>query len=173
MKHSKLYIMFLLLISSVYAQDTNKIIIDEKSEKPMLIGYTTREAFKDTSFSWWFDSEYEMYEPDSVIAPQLKEKMDNVSIKIAMGTWCSDSRREIPRFLKITDAIGYPSDKITFISVNREKFAEIKKVTGEPEEFKVDLVPTIFFYRNNEEIGRIEEMPAETLEQDMLKIISK
>jgi hypothetical protein len=171
MRLSKLLGVFLFFVTAAAAQDVNKIIIDEESEKPMLIGYTTREAFKDTNFAWWFDSEYEMYEPDPASLPELKEKMNGITVTIAMGSWCSDSRREVPRFLKITDAISYSSDKITFINVNREKTAEIKKVTGEAEQFTIDFVPTIFFYRDNKEIGRIEEMPRGTLESDMLQII--
>ncbi len=30
----------------------------------MLIGYCTREAFDDTSFSEWWNEEYDMYEVD-------------------------------------------------------------------------------------------------------------
>ena len=52
------------LTSIILAQDYNTIIMDDESEKPMLIGYCTREAFNDTSFSEWWNSEYEMYEVD-------------------------------------------------------------------------------------------------------------
>ena len=71
MKH--LIFLFLLTIFSVitFAQDYNTIIIDEESEKPMLIGYCTREAFDDTSFSGWWNEEYEMYQVDVETADQL------------------------------------------------------------------------------------------------------
>ncbi len=61
---------FLLSAINLFAQteadtlNVNKKIIDENSGKPMLIGYTTREAFTDTSFSWWYNSEYKNYDVD-------------------------------------------------------------------------------------------------------------
>jgi hypothetical protein len=38
---------------------------------------------------------------------------------------------------------------------------------------KVSLVPTFIVYRNNQEIGRIIETPNQSLEKDLLKILSK
>jgi thiol-disulfide isomerase/thioredoxin len=175
MKNLKLFSFLLTLIfilPPVYGQDINKTIVDAKTEELILTGYTTREAFKDTSFSWWFNSEYEIYSPDSAAVPLLKEKLKNIDITIVMGTWCSDSRREVPRFFKIMDAAGFPADKITIINVDQDKTAELKKEgSSTPEEFKVKLVPVFIFYINGEEKGKITEMPEETLEKDMLKIM--
>ncbi len=67
----------------------------------MLIGYCTREAFNDTSFSEWWNEEYDMYEVDVETAEEIKDNLEDVEIKLVMGTWCSDSRREVPRFYKI------------------------------------------------------------------------
>ena len=170
MKIFKLIFLFLLvlLISQTFAQEKNKTIIDEKTEKPMLIGYTTREAFSDSNFAWWFNSEYEMYEVDSVVVDKLKGKLDDVDITIIMGSWCSDSRREVPDFFKILDELNYPSEKITMLSVDRDKKSDEGNIDG----LAIELVPTIIFYKNDSELGRIEEMPEETLEKDMLKILS-
>ena len=174
MKLFSFYIILTFIIPAVFAQDVNKTIMDEKSEEIMLVGYTTREAFKDTNFSWWFNSEYEMYEPDSAAIPLLKEKLSDVSVTIVMGTWCSDSRREVPRFFKIMDSVGYPADKITIVNVSRNKTAELKREGSDtPEEFKVELVPVFIFYRSRVEIGRITEMPKETIEKDILGITDK
>ena len=97
----KYFSLFLVLISfSVYGQDVNKIVTDSSSGKPMLIGECTRDAFKDSSFSWWFDSGYNMYQPDSVTVNRIKQNLNDVNIKIVMGTWCSDSREQVPAFLK-------------------------------------------------------------------------
>jgi len=158
----------LLFISFMHAQEFNKTIIDDKTEKPMLIGYTTREAFSDSNFAWWFDSEYEMYEFDSAAVDKLKELMNDVEITIVMGTWCSDSREHVPAFFKILDEINFPEDKITMISVDREKESEDTNV----DELGVELVPSFIFFKDDSEIGRIEEMPDETLEEDMLEILS-
>ena len=134
----------------------------------MLIGYTTLEAFNDTSFNWWWNSEYKMYDVDSTDVEELKAKLENVDIKIVMGTWCSDSRTEVPHFYKILDSINYPKDKVTLINVNRDKLG----LENEVEELNINFVPTFIFYKAGEELGRIVEMPYETLEKDMLEILS-
>ncbi len=61
MKHL-IILLFITIFSLInFAQDFNTIIIDDESDKPMLIGYCTREAFDDTSFSDWWNEEYNMY----------------------------------------------------------------------------------------------------------------
>lgn len=167
MKQLIFLILMIVFPSIISAQDYNTVVTDEQSEKPMLIGYCTREAFNDTSFSGWWNEEYEMYEVDDSIAEEIETDFNDVNIKVVMGTWCSDSRREVPRFYKVLDKIEYPSEKVSLINVNREKVGLANEVDG----LEIHFVPTIIFYRNDEEIGRIVEMPYETLDKDMLKII--
>ena len=162
-----LIMLSILFCTSILAQEYNTVIIDEKTEKPMLIGFTTLEAFKDTSFSWWWNSAYNMYEVDSMVTEELKENINDVKIKIVMGTWCSDSRSEVPHFYKILDEINFPKEKVTLINVNRDK----QGLENEVEGLDINFVPTIIFIRAGKELGRIVEMPYETLEQDMLEII--
>ena len=167
---SKLFLIItgLLFCANLYAQEFNTVTTDEKTDKPILIGYTTLEAFNDTSFNWWWNSAYNMYDVDSVDVKELKIKLEDVDIKIVMGTWCSDSRREVPHFYKILDEINYPEEKITLININRDKQGLENEVDG----LDINFVPTIIFYKAGEEIGRIIEMPYETLEKDMLEIVS-
>ncbi len=143
--------------------------MDEESEKPMLIGYCTREAFNDTSFSEWWNEEYNMYEVDVNTVNEIKKSFEDVKIKLVAGTWCSDSRREVPRFYKILDEIGYPSDDVSLIYVNRDKVGLANEVDG----LEIHFVPTIIFYGNGKELGRIVEMPYESLEKDMLEMVKK
>ncbi len=157
-----------LFCTSILAQEYNTVTIDEKTGKPMLIGYTTLEAFNDTSFSGWWNSTFNKYEVDSTAVEKLKVKLEDVDIKIVMGTWCHDSKREVPRFFKILDEISYPTEKVTLITVNRDK----QGLENEVEGLDIKLVPTFIFYKNEKELDRIVEVPYESLEQDMLEIIS-
>ena len=146
----------------------NKIIGDSYSGMPMLIGQCNREAFKDTSFNWWWMSEYNFYNIDSASLKEIKNNLKGVDIKIVMGTWCSDSRREVPRFFKILDSVNYPSDKVKIICVDEDK-----KTNGdELNNLKIELVPTIIFSKDGNELGRIIESPHDTLEKDMIKILT-
>jgi thiol-disulfide isomerase/thioredoxin len=160
---------FLLFVFSliITAQQKNCLVIDEKSGKPMLIGMCDREAFADTNFAWWFDSEYDNYETSKEEVELLSGKLDSVKIKIIMGTWCSDSRREVPRFFKILDELRFDFAKLEMVCVNREK----KALDYEIAPLDIKLVPTFIFYRNGKEIGRIIEVPETSLEADLIKIL--
>lgn len=162
-------ILILLFVSGISeAQQFNNTTIDTVKNKKMLIGYCTREAFQDTAFKDWFDESYNSYQPDFEILDKLEGKLDDISITIVMGTWCSDSREQVPSFYKILDEINYPSEKVKLICVDRKK----KGLSNEADDLNIELVPTIIFYRNGEEIGRIIETPQESLEKDLLGIVS-
>jgi hypothetical protein len=164
----KIIVFFLIIVSfSIYAQDKNKLVVDEKSGKQMLIGICDRAAFADTNFSWWFDSEYKNYEVDSLLIMKVKNKLNDADITIIMGSWCSDSRREIPRLLKILDKVKYNQQKLKLICVDRKK----EWPEGDIKELDIKLVPTIIFFEMGVEKGRIIESPKETLEKDILKIL--
>ena len=146
----------------------NKIVKDSYSGILMLIGECNREAFKDTSFNWWWMSEYNFYDVDSASLKEVKNDLKNINIKIVMGTWGSDSRREVPRFFKILDKVNYPSDKVEIICVDEDK-----KTSGdELNNLQIELIPTFIFYKDGNELGRIVESPHDTLEKDMIKILT-
>ena len=93
--------------------------------------------------------------------------IEGLTIKVVMGTWCPDSRREVPRFMKILDAWKFPSGMVTFIGVDNGKLSPI----GEYEKLDIQRVPTFIIYKNNIEAGRIIENPVTSLEQDMVNIL--
>ncbi len=162
----KYLLFFFLLFGQFLFSQENKIIVDEKSGKPMLIGYCSREAFQDTSFSWWWKAEYDSYEVDTTTLKLLPDLSD-YKIMIVMGTWCSDSRREVPRFYKILDYINFPAQDIALINVNRQK-----KTLRDDELFvEVNLVPTFYIFKKGKVVGEIIESPKESLEKDLWNLL--
>ena len=85
-----------------------------------------------------------------------------------MGTWCPDSRREVPRFMRIVEEIGFPADRIVFVGVDNTKLAPV----GGYDTLNIERVPTFIFLRNKVEAGRIIETPVTSLEQDMQIILT-
>lgn len=162
-------IILLIISGTLLPQEKCKLVLDKNSGKQMLIGDITRDAFKDTSFAWWFNAGYDAYNPDKQVLDSIAQKLKDIYITIVLGTWCSDSRREVPRFFKILDSLGYSSDKLEIIAVDRNK----KDLNEEVESLSIKLVPTFIFYCEGKEIGRIEESPKETLEKDFNKIVWK
>lgn len=166
----KIILGFLLFVSFlIHAQDINKIVIDERTNKPMLIGLCDRTAFADTNFSWWFEPEYEFYEFDPAIVDTLKQIITNdISIIIVLGTWCSDSKREVPHFIRILDEVGFDFNYIEILCVNRKKTIDDFELSN----LDIELVPTFIIYKDKIEVGRIIETPATTLEQDLIAILN-
>lgn len=165
----RLFLFFLLLFASTVFSQDNKIIRDEVTNKPMLVGITSKEAYQDSSFSNWFNSEYTNYIVDVETLVKVKNNFEGKVIKIVLGTWCSDSRREVPRFVKILDFMNFPEDKLLFMNVDRDR----KGLSGETKGLNIEFVPTIIVYESGKEIGRIIESPMETLEKDLVKIVSQ
>ncbi len=125
----------------------------------------------DTSFSWWFNSEYKNYDIDvDALKPLFEDStlLNDVNITIVMGSWCSDSRREVPRFLKIIDGLKFPEENLSIYCVDRNLSTEDDEI----DDLKIKAVPTFIFYKNDTELGRIVEVPTESLEIDMVKILT-
>ncbi|HEX3072805.1 MAG TPA: thioredoxin family protein [Ignavibacteriales bacterium] len=154
--------------SFIYGQ-TEDTLKSENAAENMLIGDCVREDFQDTSFARWFDPEYSEYQVDTAAADSLSGIIDSADIVIVLGTWCSDSHREIPRFIKILDYLKYPSEKLTMKCVDRK----LKTLSSDIDIYQVEAVPSIIFYEEGKELGRIIEAPEESLEKDMIKFIVK
>ena len=151
----------------VFAQDMNQELIDEDLGKNYLIGFCDRSAFLNPNYSEWFTEEYDNYALDFDAIESFRDAMEDVHVTIVIATWCSDSRREVPRFYRILDELFYPEDKVTLISVNMEKMG----LKDEVDDLNILSVPTFIFYRNSEEIGRIIESPDDSLESDLRGIV--
>lgn len=134
----------------------------------MLVGKATREGLQLEPFQSWFKPGYENYQVDSETVEKLKPLLSEVSITAFMGTWCEDSQREMPHFYKILDEAGFDESKLTLITVTEEKTTP----QGFEKEKNIINVPTFIFYKHEKELGRIVEYPIETLEKDMLAILS-
>lgn len=164
----KTILFFLFAVSLIYSQQ-NKLVTDERSGKPMLIGICDRTALQDSNFAWWYESEYNNYEFNSSAIDSIKSKLDEISILIVIGSWCSDSRREVPRFFRILDELKFDFEKVTLNFVDRKK----ESPEGNLPELEIKFVPTFIIYKNEKEIGRIIETPQITLETDFKNILYK
>jgi thiol-disulfide isomerase/thioredoxin len=133
-----------------------------------LLGYFNPGQLSSKPYSYWYVKGFDEYQIDSDALNKLSDiNKDGLSIKIVMGTWCSDSRREVPRFMRIIDTWNFPTTMITFIGVDNEKQSPV----GEYLNLDIQRVPTFIIFRNNIEVGRIIENPVTSLEQDLVNIL--
>lgn len=160
----------LLFAVSVNAQKMNKTIEDPLKNRTVLIDPCTRAAivnFPEMKVS--YDVEYPAYTPDSNAVSSMKRLMADKKITIVLGTWCGDSKLQVPRFLKLLDALAVPEKDVTFICVDGHK----KTDDGSIDRLRIERVPTFIFYEKKKELGRITESPVISLEQDMLLTLVK
>lgn len=137
-------------------------------ESVMILGKANRTGLQHEAFKDWFGPGYESYTPDSDIVEKLKPLLKDIQITVFMGTWCEDSHREVPYLYKVLDETGYDESQLTVIAVSEEKTTP----QGFEEGKNITYVPTIIFYKNEVEMGRVVEFTIQTLEQDMLAILS-
>lgn len=164
MKKIITFFAFILLVAVAQAQST---------EKP-LVGICSVTQFTAEPYAAWYKTGYENYQPSVAVLDQLKKiKAEKATIKIVFGTWCGDSKRELPRMLKTLHAAGFTDKNIEMIGVYREPEVYKQSPNGEEKALNVYRVPTFIVYEKGKEIGRINEFPVESLERDLLKIVSR
>ncbi|MBP2834057.1 thioredoxin family protein [Aquimarina sp. U1-2] len=134
----------------------------------ILIGKQDRKALEQEPFGHWFHENYKNYTIDTATVSKIAPHLSTISIKAFMGTWCSDSKRETPTFYKLLDAADFDYDNLELITVSREKDTP----NGLEEGLNILRVPTFIFHKDGKEIGRYVEFARETLEKDILAIVS-
>ena len=131
------------------------------------LGWLERSVF-DKPEHHEFKVRYDSVSVDQNLAGLISETNLDVQFVVFLGTWCSDSRREVPHFLKIADRCGIPSSRIRLYGVDRSK----KSKDGLTDQFHIERVPTFIFLKDEKEIGRITERPVGSLEANILSILT-
>jgi thiol-disulfide isomerase/thioredoxin len=143
---------------------------DFSSQATWLLGYFNPVQLTREPYSKWYIKGYDDYQFNTdAINELLQIKKDELSIKVVMGTWCPDSRREVPRFMRVLDIWQFPVANVTFIGVDDAKLSPV----GEYEQLNIQRVPTFIILKNNIEAGRIIENPSTSLEKDMVNILER
>jgi len=146
---------------------------ETQNKSTFLLGKINKEALREAPYVTWFTKGFDEYTPDVATINSLKESLATYTITAFMGTWCGDSKREIPRLYKILEATQFPLDRLTIIAVARNAENYKQSPGGEHEGMNIHRVPTIILYKDGKEVNRIVESPVVSLEEDMLAILNK
>jgi tetratricopeptide (TPR) repeat protein len=158
---------FILVIALICGYES---IVAQTNKK--LLGACNRDSLLQAPWKEWFEPNYAAYSADNELIAKLKKSLTKeFSFEIFFGTWCGDSKREVPRFYKIADAIGIPEQKIKLIGVDS---GEAYKQGPNAETYgkAIYRVATFIVLKSNVEVGRLIEHPVTTLEEDLYKIIT-
>jgi thiol-disulfide isomerase/thioredoxin len=171
MKRAVNIILILILPFQLCAQNLN-VEITENTDTPYLLGKIDKSGLEGDNYKSWFTKNYNDYEPNSAIIETISSELKNYTITLFMGTWCGDSKKEVPRLYKVLEVCNYPMGQLTVVAVSRE--AGMYKQSPQHEEAGLNIhrVPTIIFYKVGKEINRIVEHPIGTFEEDIQNIIT-
>jgi len=115
-----------------------------------------------------FQQVYDTTHVESDFIELIRTAGGGVETKVFLGTWCPDSHREVPRFLRVIDLAGSSLGPVTLYGLDRG----MKSPAGEEVPYAIERVPTFIFLKHGKEIGRIVETPRTSIEGDMLTILA-
>lgn len=163
-------ILFATVCTSANAQQINKKLEDQIKHKEIMLNECSREGLVEfPEFKASYDANYENYKVDSTAIAGLNKLMKDKMVKVVLGTWCGDSKYQVPNFLKVMDAAKIDQNKVSFIAVDGAKKAENGLLDG----LDIQRVPTfIVTDKKGKEIGRIIEHPKKSLELDLVEILT-
>ncbi len=122
----------------------------------------------DSSFQW-YGRNYAAFVPDSASVVFLSSEAANIHFIVFGGTWCGDTKRELPKFFKTIALAHIPESNIELYGVGRSKESR----DGLTEKYHVTNVPTFIVIAGGKELGRIVEQPEEGIEFDLVHILQK
>lgn len=171
MNRTVILLITILSFSATFSQTVNQQVLDKKGNE-MLLGTINKEGLTKAPFSEWFNKNHDNYDVNEKIAEKLKDSLNDYTIKVFLGTWCGDSKKEVPQFYSVLETANFPESQLEVIALDRKSEAYKQGPNGEEKGMNIHRVPTFIFYKDGKEMNRIVEHPKETLERDMLKIVN-
>jgi hypothetical protein len=159
--------------SSIHAQAYRNERFTDASGNTILLGTCARETLYEAPFAAWFQQAYEQYTVDSATCAFIRPLLADKKIMLFMGTWCGDSRREVPRILKMLDCCGFPPEQLQLIMLGNQPGMYKQSPDKEEEGRRIVRVPTLIIESGGDEWGRIIEIPVVSLEKDLLRILRR
>ncbi|MFA6150583.1 MAG: thioredoxin family protein [Chitinophagaceae bacterium] len=165
----KVFLAVALLLSSFasnaqYGFDISK---DDQTGRTMFVGRCTFDDLNDEASFDWIAMGSGAYNPDPAVTEELKKALPACQLVIFMGTWCEDTQNLLPKLYK-TMMLSRSYTNYKMYALDRSK----KSKDNEQDPFKVTLVPTIIIMKDGVELGRIVEAPKQSIETDLLAIVS-
>lgn len=170
-KIATILIFSLMFSVAVHSQSINKKSTDHNGRE-ILLGKIDKNGLTQDSFAKWFVPNYDKYKTDEETLKLIKKELKKYTITAFMGTWCGDSKREVPKFYKVLEAADFPINQVTFVAVDNAKANYKKSPSGEEKGLNIKRVPTYIFYKKGKEVNRIIENPIVSLEKDIMAIVT-
>lgn len=163
----KKYLLILLLFPTLSVAQQSYM---DSRGNPQLWGAIDILDLKKEPHNEWFQASMDAY--NTISDRQVSKGLKDFKVKIFMGTWCGDSKRWVPRFMKQWDALGLNSDHIEIIGLHGSRDLYKQAPDQSEREYNIHRVPTFIFLNDGEEYARIVEFPVNDLITDLAHIAS-
>lgn len=153
----------LLAASACRSGETSPPTSSQDQAPPVLVGPLERAQVEREVPGWVSEAEI-----DREAAAKLASVPPGAEVTVIFGTWCGDSRREVPRLWRALDAAG-PDLPFTlkYVGLDRQKTAP----GFDKEGLDLRYVPTVIVVRDGREVGRIVESAPNGIERELLALL--
>ncbi len=159
-----LWVVLLILMLSA---TTAPVASGQARRAPILRGWVTADSLFSALPRW--RQLHDSFQPDTLALRALRAWNLDHEVLVFFGSWCPDSRREVPRFIKTVDLIQNPHVRYRLYALDRSK----RDAAGLAQRYHISGVPTFIVLENGQEMGRIEVHPRHGLERDWVGILLK
>ena len=161
--------LLLIAVLSFFASSGQKAITYVNSRGDThLSGAFTAEDLENTLFQNWYQENYQDFELTT--KSKWSKSLKSTEVEIYMGTWCGDSKKWVPRFVRLWDELGLDREQLKFIGLHSGNEMYKQGPNGEEKGKMVHRVPTFIFKQEGQEYARIVESPINDLETDVAQI---
>jgi cyclophilin family peptidyl-prolyl cis-trans isomerase len=121
-----------------------------------------------------WQAERDSYEPDPAVLDLIGTAVGTYRVVTVLGTWCSDSRREVPRLVEILDRLETPVFEHEMVGVDRTRRVDDAELAASiAVERTVERVATIVvFDADGVELGRVVETAEKPLEELLVDFLA-
>ncbi|MCE7053842.1 hypothetical protein LZF95_04060 [Algoriphagus sp. AGSA1] len=168
MKNYFPFILLLTVPSLLWAQ-TPKTYINAAGDKHLAGEFELNFLRSDASFQGWYEENERLFELSGKNT-DWKNTFQNSEVEIYLGTWCGDSKRWVPQFVKLWTGIGLQESQLKFIALYDGEELYKQGPNGEEKGKSIHRVPTFIFKNEGKEYSRIVEYPVNDLETDLAQI---
>ena len=168
MKKSCYTLLLLCTVTFCFAQEKTTYI-NQRGELHLCGPFDINELEEDSLYASWYNKRYDEFKLDDTTYSWSSE-LNDVEVDIYVGTWCGDSKKWVPSFLKAWDQLGLDRKKLSYTALYDTDERYKQGPNGEEKGLQIHRVPTFIFKRDGKEIARIVETPQNDLLTDIGQI---
>jgi len=165
----KLLLLLAMFFGHLVIAQTPQTYLNARAEKHLAGPFNLELLKVDSVYKVWFEENWKLFSLKGE-STDWKENLEHTEVDIYLGTWCGDSKRWVPQFVKMWNDLGLDQNKLKFTALydGVEKYKQ--GPNGEEKGLRIHRVPTFIFKEDGEEYARIVEYPRNDLELDVAQI---